>query len=250
MRKNNQQTQNHLEETMKRLLLVFMCAVFLIPTACSQAAAPVSASGVSSGGSVRPVTFDAQPGASAGSSAAAGDTVTLPASLFVGQNLDDIKADAQKSGVESVVPNKDGSVTYKMSKDAHQQLLIDTRQKTIQALRKFQNCSDFPFIHGLLYSNDFSEITLLVDKSEYDTQKVYDALCDSSLLFEIGSAVSAYQIVGGASAGSVKTTLRYRDRKTNQMFKTALYPMDLKNSGAAVSSAVSSGSVSSAVSVR
>lgn len=234
---------------MKKLLLVFMCAVFLIPTACSQAASPVSASGVSSGGSVRPVTFDAVPGTSGGSSAAAGDTVTLPASLFVGQNLDDIKADAQKSGVESIVPNKDGSVTYKMSKDARQLLLLDTRQKTIRALRKFQNGSDFSFIHDIIYSNDFSEITLVVDKSQYDKQKVYDALCDSSLLSEIGNAVSAYQIVGGASAGSVKTTLRYRDRKTNQMFKTALYPMDLKNAGSAGSSVVSS-SGSSIAAVR
>ncbi len=232
---------------MKRLLLVFMSAVFLIPTACSQAASPVSASGVSSEGAVRPVTFDAVPGTSASSAAAAGDTVTLPGSLFVGQNLDDIKADAQKSGVESAVQNKDGSVTYKMTKDAHQQLLINTRQKTIRALQGFQNNSDFPFIRNILYSDDFSEITLVVDKSQYDTVKGYDALCDSSLLSGIGSAVSAYQIIGGAGAGSAKTTLRYRDRETNQMFKTALYPMDLKSSGTAGSSAVSSGGVSSAV---
>lgn len=126
---------------MKRLLLVFISVVFLIPTACSQAAFPVSASDVSSEGAVRPVTFDAVPGTSA--SAPAGDSVTLPASLFVGQNLDEIKAEAQKSGVESTVQNKDGSVTYKMTKDAHQQLLINTRQKTIRDLQNSRTAMIF-----------------------------------------------------------------------------------------------------------
>lgn len=232
---------------MKRLLLILTSAVFLIPTACSQAVSAVSASAVSSGVSARAVTFDAVPGNPASSAAPAlTDTVTLPASLFAGQSVDDIRAAAQKSGVENVAQNKDGSVTYKMSKAVRQQLVIDTRQQTIRALQGLQNCSDFPFIHGILYSNDFSEITLVVDKAQYDTVRQYDASCDSSLLSRIGAGVTAYQIASGAP--SAKATLRYRDGKTNQMFKTALYPVDL-SAGAKSSSAVSSNG-GSAVAVR
>lgn len=232
---------------MKKLFLVMASAVFLIPTACSQANDTV-ATAEFHGGSARTVAFDAVPGNPASSAAAAlTDTVTLPASLFAGQTLDDIRAAAQKSGVESVVQNKDGSVTYKMSKAVRQQLVINTRQQTIRTLRGFQNGGDFPFVLNVLCSNDFSEITLVVDKSRYDTMREYDAFCDSSLLSRIGTAVTAYQIINGAP--SAKATLRYRDRKTNQMFKTALYPADL-SAGTKSSAAVSSRGGSSAASVR
>jgi hypothetical protein len=232
---------------MKKLLLILASAVFLIPTACSHASIAVAASAASSGGSARTVTFDAVPGNPASSAPALTDTVTLPASLFAGQSLDDIRAAAQKSGVENVVQNKDGSVTYKMSKAVRQQLVIDTRQQTIRTLRGFQNGGDFPFVQNVLYSNDFSEITLVVDKSQYDTLREYDASCDSSLLSRIGVSVTAYQTVNGAAP--VKATLRYRDRKTNQMFKTALYPVDL-SAGAKSSSAAGSRSGSSAAAAR
>ena len=223
---------------MKKLLLILTSAVFLIPTACSQAVSAVSASAVSSGASARAITFDAVPGNPASSAAPAlTDTVTLPASLFAGQSVDDIRAAAQESGVQNVVQNKDGSVTYKMAKAVRQRLVIDTRQQTIRALQGFQNCGDFPFVLNVLCSSDFSEITLVVDKSQYDAMRQYDASCDSSLLSRIGAAVTAYQIVSGAP--SAKATLRYRDGKTNQMFKTALYPVDLSSS-AQSSSAVSS----------
>ena len=223
---------------MKKLFLILTSAVFLIPTACSQAVSTVSASAVSSGGSAPTVTFDAVPGNPASSAAPVlTDTVTLPASLFAGQSVDDIRTAAQKSGVENAVQNKDGSVTYKMSKAVRQQLVIDTRQQTIRALQGLQNCGDFPFVQNVLCSNDFSAITLVVDKSQYDAMRQYDASCDSSLLSRIGTAVTAYQVINGAP--SAKATLRYRDRKTNQMFKTALYPVDL-SSGAQNSSAVSS----------
>lgn len=231
---------------MKKLLLILVSAVFLIPTACSQTSVAV-ATGGSPGGSVRTVTFDAVPGNPASSEAALTETVTLPASLFTGQSLDDIRAAAQKSGVENAVQNKDGSVTYKMSKAVRQQLVIDTRQQTIRALQGFQNSGDDPFVQNVLYSNDFSEITLVVEKSQYDTMREYDASCDSSLLSRIGAAVTAYQIVsGGASA---KATLQYRDRKTNQMFKTALYPADL-STGAKNSSATGTRGGSSAAAAQ
>jgi hypothetical protein len=232
---------------MKKVLLVLASAVFLIPTACSQANFAVATAGFP-GGPARTVTFDAVPGSPASSAAAAlTDTVTLSASLFAGQSPDDIRTAAQKSGVENVVQNKDGSVTYKMSKAVRQQLVIDTRQQTIRALRGFQNCGDFPFVQNVLYSNDFSEITLVIDKSQYDTMREYDASCDSSLLSRVGAAVTAYQTVSGGAP--VKVTLRYRDRKTNQMFKTALYPVDL-STGAKNSSAASSRGGSSAAAVR
>jgi hypothetical protein len=232
--------RHDLEETMKKLLLVLASSVFLIPTACSQANDTV-ATAEFPGGSARTVAFDAVPGNPASSAAAAlSDTVTFPASLFAGQSLDDIRSDAQKSGVENVVRNKDGSVTYKMSKAVRQQLVIDTRQKTIRALQNFRYSGYFPFVQNVLYSNDFSEITLVTDKSRYDTVREYDASCDSALLSQIGSAVTAYQTVSGAA--SVKTTLRYRDGKTNQMFKTALYPVDLSTGAQSSTTASSSAS--------
>ncbi|MGO4369850.1 hypothetical protein AB4Z21_03445 [Paenibacillus sp. MCAF20] len=40
-------------------------------------------------------------------------TVTLPASLFEGQNIDEVIASAKEDGVKEATKNEDGSVTYK-----------------------------------------------------------------------------------------------------------------------------------------
>src|SRR5690554_7493509 len=42
--------------------------------------------------------------------------VTLPASIFEGENMDDVVTQAKEDGVSEITVNDDGSITYKMSK--------------------------------------------------------------------------------------------------------------------------------------
>uniref|UniRef100_A0A942T6D4 Uncharacterized protein n=1 Tax=Neobacillus citreus TaxID=2833578 RepID=A0A942T6D4_9BACI len=49
-------------------------------------------------------------------------TITLPASMFEDQNVDEVVANAQKDGI-TATKNADGSVTYKMSKSKLLKLL-------------------------------------------------------------------------------------------------------------------------------
>lgn len=45
--------------------------------------------------------------------------VTIPATLYKGQDIDSIISEAKNSGIKEVIKNDDGSLTYKMSKSEH-----------------------------------------------------------------------------------------------------------------------------------
>jgi PBP1b-binding outer membrane lipoprotein LpoB len=90
-------------------------------------------------------------------------TITLPASMFEDQNVDQAIEDAKKEGI-TATKNSDGSVTYKMSKKKHKEMMQEMKTSVIKTIDDTKSGKDFPSIKDVTYNNDFSEFTLVVDK--------------------------------------------------------------------------------------
>lgn len=140
-----------------------------------------------------------------------------------GEDIATIKADAAKDGITDVTQNEDGSVTYKMTKAAHQKMIDETKQETIENINKFKNDSSFPGIKDIKNENDLSKITILMDKSKYDETTEY------MLVFDVGTEIYFYRIIEGDNATSQKVEFDFVDQATNKNFKTVAYPDDLNN---------------------
>jgi len=210
---------------MKVIIPLLLCvALALSSVGCSSTPSTSLVSNTASSSSA-PVSSSAPTSSSVSSQAeikvdngVLSDTITFPSSLFEGQSIDAIKADAAKSGVTDVTKNKDGSVTYKMSKATHQKMIDDTKQTTVGAFNKMKNSTDSSYIKDITYNNNFTEVTLIIDKSTYD-----DSLSDV-LTFNVGMQTYFYQVINGVKSESIKTTIKFQDQKTKKVFETAVYP--------------------------
>jgi uncharacterized protein YcfL len=68
--------------------------------------------------------------------------VTLPASMFEGEDVDATIAEVEKEGVEAT-KNEDGSVTYKMSKSKHKEMMKELETGIIESIEDMKNNEDF-----------------------------------------------------------------------------------------------------------
>ena len=71
-------------------------------------------------------------------------TVTLPASMVELEDAEALTKEAREKGIKKVVINSDGSVTYKMSRSVHRQLMQELRQDFNEAVEDLKSGGDFP----------------------------------------------------------------------------------------------------------
>ena len=135
-----------------------------------------------------------------------------------GQDIKTIKANAAKDGITDVVQNKDGSVTYKMTKAAHQKMIDSTKQTTTEAFGKLKGSKDFPYVKDITYNDDFSNITLVIDKTKYE-----DSYKDI-LAMDVGLQAYFYQLIIGTKEDNMKIDINFQDIKTKEVFYTQVYP--------------------------
>lgn len=87
--------------------------------------------------------------------------VTIPKSLLGDEEITQEKLDAELSdGVKSATLNEDGSVTYVMTHDKHQELLKAAGDSLRQTLSEIVTSGDYPSITGAEASDDFKVFTL------------------------------------------------------------------------------------------
>ncbi len=116
--------------------------------------------------------------------------VTMPASNFTNKTVDEIKADAKEMGYSDAAVNDDGSVTYKMTEDVHNEKLDNMKEQvdiaTESALEGENAVESFIAVD---YNDDYSLFTITVDKSKYSEE---DALSNIWLYYVLGSTYRAY----------------------------------------------------------
>jgi len=147
--------------------------------------------------------------------------VTLPASFFEGGDIDQSIAEAEKEGIE-VTKNEDGSLTYKMSKTKHKEMMSEMKTSLLETIEDLKNGEDFASIKDVEYNKDFSEFTLWVDRNEYENS------FDGFAVFGLGLSGAMYQLFDGANPENYNVRLVVKDEATKEIIGEANYPKDLE----------------------
>lgn len=148
--------------------------------------------------------------------------VTIPASFFGDDDLEQIKTEAeQEEGIKEVTINSDGSITYKMTKAAHSKMMDDAREEMENTIREILDGGDFPSIVDIKTNRSFAEFTMVVDREKFENS------FDGFAAFGLGIGSMFYQVFDGADVDTVKTTIHVEDVSTGEIFSTIVYPDDL-----------------------
>ncbi|MCV9886702.1 hypothetical protein [Metabacillus halosaccharovorans] len=148
--------------------------------------------------------------------------VTLPASMFEGEDIDTVIADAKKEGVKEVTKNEDGSLTYKMSKAKHKEMMEELKTGILETIEETKNSEDYVSIKDITHNDSFSEFTLVVEKSAYE-----DSM-DGFAAFGLGISGMYYQLYNGVDPDDYKVTIFLKDEASQEVFDEIVYPDDLE----------------------
>lgn len=146
--------------------------------------------------------------------------ITLPASMFEGEDLDTVISNAEEKGAE-VTKNEDGSLTYKMSKSEHKKMMKEIETDIIKSLEEMKNDEEWVSIKDIIHNKTFSEFTLVVDKEAYENSM------DGFAAIGLGMSGMIYQIYNGVSNEDSKVTISLKDQSTEEVFDQIIYPEDL-----------------------
>ncbi|MBR4656335.1 MAG: hypothetical protein IKO68_07160 [Oscillospiraceae bacterium] len=184
---------------MKRFLAILMAALLLLTLAAcggktSEPPAPTNApaSGGSSSATEAPAPTNAPadsgntaaPDNGSGSGSAATDpagsvdvdvgkntvTITIPADFMeVEGSEEEIIAEAQEEGITDVVINDDGSVTYTMTKEKHEEMLSKMAGEIDNAIKEsLEGENADPTYKSITHNADYSQFEMAVDPALYE----------------------------------------------------------------------------------
>ncbi|WP_262176486.1 hypothetical protein [Saccharococcus sp. Marseille-Q5394] len=144
--------------------------------------------------------------------------VTIPASFMEGEDIDSVVAEAKEDGIKDVKKNEDGSVTYKMTKAKHKEMMQEMKANVTEYVDELINDEDFASIHDITHNKDFSKFTLEVDKEAFENS--FDGFA------ALGLAMSGmfYQVYDGVDAEKLNVTIDTVDQSTGEVFSTVKYP--------------------------
>lgn len=144
--------------------------------------------------------------------------VTLPATFFEDQDINEVIASAKEEGFDEATANEDGSVTYKMSKAKHKEMMDEIKTGILETVEETKNSEDYVSIKDITHNDTFSEFTLVVDKAAYENS------FDGFAAFGLGMSGAYYQIFNGVSTEDYKVQISIKDEASGEVFDTIVYP--------------------------
>lgn len=146
--------------------------------------------------------------------------ITIPASLFSKEDpaTDELTQEQKDLGFKSAKLNEDGSVTYKMSKKAYKEYLETMKTQTQENLNSLSE--DYNSIKSVECNDDFSEITIKVEKSAYEQGMDFLAIPVA------GIAGNMYQAIAGYDEEKMSSTVKIVDQDTGEELNSGTYPTE------------------------
>lgn len=152
--------------------------------------------------------------------------VTIPASFFnEEEDLKQVAADAEAEDVKEATVNDDGSITYKMSKSQHADMLQEFSNNIDELKDDIPESGDYPSIQAVEASNNYDHFTVQVDQEAYENS--FDGIATMTL----GISGSYYQVLDGVDVDDYEVTIDIEDAETGEVFDTIVYPEALDEMG-------------------
>jgi len=145
-------------------------------------------------------------------------TVTLPASMVELEDAETLTKEAREKGIKEVVINSDGSVTYKMSRSVHRQVMQELREDFNRAVEDLKCGGDFISISDVRCNRDLTAITMVVER------EVFENSLDHFAIFGLGFLAMYYQLFDGVKAENIKVTINIEDAATGELIQAIVYP--------------------------
>ena len=140
--------------------------------------------------------------------------ITLPASFFEGSSQDEIMASANEDGIKDVTVNSDGSVTYKMSKSKHKEMLAEYKKSIDDMISGMLDGPDkVASFTDIKYNDNISELNVYVDKAKYNEM---DSM--SVLAFYVSGLY--YQALNGTDSSDLEVVVNFIDKDTDEVFQS------------------------------
>ncbi|MCA1010663.1 hypothetical protein [Halobacillus halophilus] len=145
--------------------------------------------------------------------------VTIPKSFFELQNQDfeRIKAEAKEKGIQEVIDNGD-TVTYKMSKAKHKEMMKEMEKQMTATVEEIKNDENYSSIQDIQANPNFSEFILSVDRETYENS------LDGFAVMGLGMTGMLYQLFDGAGPEEYDVTINVVDAAKEEVFDTIHYP--------------------------
>lgn len=147
--------------------------------------------------------------------------ITLPASMFESEDIDDVIAEAKEEGINEVIKNNDGSITYKISKSHYKEMMTEIRVEISTSIEEMISSGDYVSIKDILYNDSFSEYIIVVNKGEFENS------FDSFITLALGMQGMYYQMFDGVDEDDAKVTVIIKDADTDETINTIIYPDSL-----------------------
>lgn len=105
-------------------------------------------------------------------------TLTLPADYVEeGTTQEQLEEEIKSnSGIKSVKLNEDGSVTYKMTKKAHQEMMQSMADSIDEAMKKMVGSEDYPNFVNVKANEDYTVFTVSVNSNELSLNEGFSVI--------------------------------------------------------------------------
>ncbi|MDQ0227827.1 hypothetical protein [Metabacillus niabensis] len=204
---------------MKKLIITFILLMMFIPTACSDNDNRTNEE--------KDTTQEKKEGAKQPNvdvdKGLLNVEITVPATMFEGEDIDTVISNAKKEGVKEVVKNDDGSLTYKMSKEKHKEMVEELEAEINKTIQETKKSGEYKSIKDITHNDTFSEFIVVVDRDAYENS------LDGVAILGLGMSGVMYQTFNGGEPNSNKVTITIKDQTTEEVFDEIIYPDALEH---------------------
>ena len=99
--------------------------------------------------------------------------LTIPAEYVEGTTQKELNKQAKEGTFKSATLNKDGSVTYVMSKSQHKEMLNTLKNSIADELNKIPNSTDYPNVTKVEANDDYTKFTVTTASTELSFEEQF-----------------------------------------------------------------------------
>lgn len=144
--------------------------------------------------------------------------ITLPEMFFEDENMDEMIEEAKEEGIKDVTQNEDGTVTFKMSKKDHKEMLRELEENVKETVEDIKNDEEFASIVDVTYNKSFTEFTIIADREGFENS------FDGFAILGVGMSGTFYQLFSGEDMQTSEVTVFVEDEATGEVFEEITYP--------------------------
>lgn len=140
--------------------------------------------------------------------------VTLPASLIGDSESTELTEEAKSRGVKDITENSDGSITMKMTKKAHKELLDSIKTSIDESINEMladkESCPSFD---SITYNDDVTVFDVKVDPAIYGGMEIFSAFA----FYVYGNM---YQALNAVPESDLKTVVNFINKDTGEVIES------------------------------